>query len=318
MHANWDSRQLARLGSNILLVAAAAGCRDAGDTVAPAATMSVHSADLAGDWAQAVNVDPAGLNNLNTAALEGCPAEATDARTLFFASNRDGQIDIWMAQRQNRQATWGSPTKVPAPVSVDGANDFCPTPLPGGGLLFVSTRAGGCGLGSADIYESHVHPGGGWSEPENLGCEVNSGGNEFSPSYVGAGGGLLFFSSDREGGPGQDRIYMSLREPGGDWSAPVEVPELNAAGYSTARPNVSQDGRTIVFDSNRPGGMSGAPDVWVATRASINDPWSEPAVLGSNVNSASGETRAWLSTDGRRLYFGSNREGNFNIYVASR
>jgi Tol biopolymer transport system component len=65
----------------------------------------------------------------------------------------------------------------------------------------------------------------------------------------------------------------------------------------------------------------GGPDIWSARRASVSDPWSAPVNLGLNVNSASGEARPSLSRDGKRLYFGSPRdggEGNSDIYVATR
>lgn len=271
-------------------------------------------------WGSPVSVDPGGANGLNTKDLEGCPAETTDGRSLFLASNRAGQIDIWVSHRQNRNAAWGAPEKLPYPVNMDGVNDFCPTPLPGGDLLFVSTRDGGCGERTADIYRTRRHPTRGWQAPEHLGCEVNSAGNEFSPSYVAAGGGMLFFSSDRAGGPGQDRIYVSARQPGGSWGPPVEVVELNAPGSSTARPQVSRDGRVIVFDSNREGGFGG-PDIWLSSRANVNQPWPAPVNLGPDVNTAAVEARPWLSVDGKRLYFGSNRaggEGNLDLYVSTR
>ena len=42
------------------------------------------------DWGPAVSIDPGGRNNINTSALEGCPIESPDGRSLFFASNRAG------------------------------------------------------------------------------------------------------------------------------------------------------------------------------------------------------------------------------------
>jgi Tol biopolymer transport system component len=267
-------------------------------------------------WGPAVSVDPGGSANLNTASLEGCPIEGPDGLSLYFASNRDGQIDLWVSRRPNPSRAWGAPEKLPEPVN-SAFNDFCPTPLPGGGLLFVSTRPGGCGAGTADIYQTRLHPTQGWLEPEHLGCDVNSAGNEFSPSYVSAGGGLLFFSSDRAS---QDDIYMSARGPGGDWGPAAPVEALNFAGFNTARPNVSPDGREIVFDSNRPGGFGG-PDIWTATRPSVFDVWSSPVNLGPNINTEFGETRASLSRNGKRLYFGSNRpgfQGHFDIFVSTR
>lgn len=298
----------------VLLLAPACEWPTEPDAGPPGASSAVFPMHLGHPWGPAVSADPGGSRNLNTPALEGCPSEAPDGTGLFFASDRDGQIDIWVSRRQGRGGAWEEPEKLPPPVN-SASNDFCPSPLPDGRLLFVSTRPGGCG--GADIYETRLHPTRGWLEPENVGCDVNSAGNEFSPSFVASGGQMLYFSSDRAG---QDDIYVSLRERGGRWDPPVPVVELNQPGSSTARPNVSADGRVIVFDSDRPGGLGG-PDIWAASRAHAFDRWSEPVNLGSNVNTGSAETRASLSRDGRRLYFGSNRpghQGSSDVFVALR
>ena len=71
------------------------------------------------------------------------------------------------------------------------------------------------------------------------------------------------------------------------------------------QPNVRRDGREIVFASNRGGaGASGGQDIWVATRKSVNGPWSAPVNLGGAVNTAANETRPSLSWAATKLYFG--------------
>ena len=108
-------------------------------------------------WAPAQKIDEIAGNSveLNTVALDGCPIESPDGLSLYIASNRSGGlggIDIWVARRASRAAPWGAPMNVGAPVN-SAANDFCPTPIAGGGLFFVSTRAGFCGsVANADIY----------------------------------------------------------------------------------------------------------------------------------------------------------------------
>jgi hypothetical protein len=136
---------------------------------------------------------------------------------------------------------------------------------------------------------------------------------------------MLFFSSDR-GTPGKHRIYVSFLEPDGTWRAAEEVHELNAAGFSDARPNVRKDGLEIVWDSTRDGGPS---QIYAATRSSIFEAWSEPRRLDTcpiecvnDPNEA--QSRASLSRDGRRLYFGSTRAnktlggGQADIYLSTR
>jgi Tol biopolymer transport system component len=249
----------------------------------------------------------------NTAALEGCPHESTNGRSLYFASNRTGNNDIYVTQR-GADGEWGEP--VALAVVNSSANDYCPTPLPDGGLLFVSERNDGlnCDPPRADIYQSRRDPSGELLPPEHLGCVVNGPGHEFSPSYVPAGGGMLFFSSSRTG---KQRIYVSFRGTDGSWQAPQDVAALNDDLANSQRPNVSADGREIVFDSDRSG--SRGVDIWYSYRATPHSEWTLPIRLeNESINSTATEARASMSRDGKRLYFGSNRGGNFDIFVAER
>ena len=272
-----------------------------------------------GPWEPAVSVDPARLNHVNTSLNDGCPIESADGGMLFFASDRSGNLDIWVAERKKDSDPWSSPVALPAGVNTS-ANEFCPTPLPGNGLLFVSTRANNCGGAgnNPDIYYTRLHPLFGWMPPRALSCDVNSGAEEWSPSLVEAEGEtVLFFSSTRSGA---QKIYSSALLQNGDWSPATPVDELNWAGAQDARPNVRKDGLEIVFDSTRGGG---APDIYTATRSSIFDPWSAPVPLDSNINSVFSETRATISRDGERLYFGSSRANHpgdtgSDIFVSER
>ena len=138
--------------------------------------------ELTDQWGPAVRVNGSVL--LNTPALEGCPSESPDGRSLYFASNRAGDIDIYVSHRQP-DGEWGDPERLPKGTNSvnSAANDYCPTALPGGGLMFVSERNDGlnCGTGTADIYETDYRPGEGWAVPRHLGCLLNSAGSEFAP-----------------------------------------------------------------------------------------------------------------------------------------
>lgn len=177
-----------------------------------------------------------------------------------------GNLDIWVSYCASGHDAWAVPGRLPALVNSD-RDDFCPTPLTGGRLLFVSARESACGpVGNANIYETRLDPVLGWLPPQILPCGdvdgVNSAAPEFSPSLVEA------------------------------------------------------EGRTILFFSS---GRSGTPDIWTARRSKISKPWSEPVKLGENVNSDAAESRPALSRDGRRLSFGSTRNGGqFDIYVSTR
>ena len=87
-----------------------------------------------------------------------------------------------------------------------------------------------------------------------------------------------------------------------------------------AAPSISADGLTLFFHSRRGGGRGGN-DLYMATRATTSDPFTNVVNLGPLVNTAANETNPSISADGRSLYFNSNRGGGFggtDIYVATR
>lgn len=286
--------------------------------------VAVLAADVAGakqygDWR-----DAAPVVEVNSAATEGCPSESPDGTSLYIMSTRGagGDQDIWLATRASEDDTFGAPGELPAPVNGD-ANDFCPTPLPGGWLLFVSTRGGAdaygqpaCGGG--DIFLTRRAPATGeWMAPRNLGCTSNGGpngpGTEFGPTVVETNAGRqLYFSSGGALGTDTQDIYMASETHDWTFGLPETVAVLNSPN-DDVMPNISKDGRELVFASTRPGGQ-GAFDIWATTRDSTGDPWEPPTNLGMTVNGSGPETRPFLSWDGSRLYFGRSGE----IYLSSR
>lgn len=294
----------------------------AGLVVAAAAVAAPGAAAQAQNFTDWDTAEP--VPNVNDpAAADGCPIESPDGRSLYIASRRGpgGDNDIWVAARPSEDADFGTPTMLAEPVNSD-ADDFCPTPLRGKHLLFVSTRGGTDAYGTAacgggDIYLTRRSPATGeWRAPQNLGCAPdgpNGPGTEFGPSLVETDAGtVLYFSSGGAPGSNTQDIYVSQQQSDGSFGPPAPVAELNTA-YDDMMPNVGKNGREVVFASNRPGGQ-GAFDVYTSMRDSAFDDWSTPVNLGAAVNTEAGETRPSLSWDGERLYFG--RAGD--IYVSHR
>ncbi len=254
----------------------------------------------------------------------GCPIESPTGRFLFTARNPnddpDTGLDIWVNQRAGHGPAFAPGDRLPGPVNVT-ANDFCPTPLPDGELFFVSNRDPGDNCGSADLYRTINNPATGWAEPENLGCHPhgpNTPGLELSPAVIETVfGTFLFYSTDYH--TGNQDIYVSYQRGDGTFSPGERLGYPINTEYDDQQPNVSQDGREIVFASNRPSysGDESGFDVFTAKRRFAFFPWRRVVNLSESVpfDTVDGdETRPSLSWDGERLYYGI---GGL-IYVSER
>lgn len=283
--------------------------------------VSIVSAQHFGDWSAPVNAEsiPGTSSELNTNWNEAYPIQSPDGLSLYMISERDGftgatrNVDIWVASRASTDDPWGAPENLGMPVN-SSANESSPTPVPGHGLFFVSTRADSCG--GDDIYFTRFKNGV-WEEPQNVGCQINSTAGESSPSWFEdeSGHGILYFSTNRVGGL-QD-IYFSI-----DFGPAQPAPGLNTI-FNDFRPNVRKDGLEIVFDSNRDGFTGAARnfDIWTSSRETTADDWSTPTNLGPLINSTANDARPTLSRDGLTMYFGSLRaggDGASDIYITTR
>jgi len=112
--------------------------------------------------------------------------------------------------------------------------------------------------------------------PTNLGPTINRGPTvnsfyEDSAPSISSDGLSLYFSSFRPGGFGSDDIWVTTRATTeDDWGTPVNLDQTVNSSSGDFCPNISADGLSLFFVSERPGG-SGGWDLWVATRRTRSD-----------------------------------------------
>src|SRR6266550_488573 len=214
---------------------------------------------------------------------------------------------------------------------------------PGGRISLASLQAADAGGGFSP-----------WSPPVNLGPVVNSDGLDQDPT-LSPDALSLYFTSDRPGGYG---IWVSHRDCRDcPWQTPVKlqlVPDdfegglgptqavgapafsrdghllffshcvdcdaSHFPGISDVAPTLRADGREMVFQSNRPGGVGTRADLWMSMRRSALEPWSVPENMGTPVNTSAAELQPSLSFDGRTLMFASDRAGSRgnDIWMSTR
>ena len=229
-------------------------------------------------WSQAVSVGTV----VNSTGYDACPFISKNGLDLYFRSNRAGQgrFDIYVSHRDSQDDPWEAPVNL-GPAINGPYNQYCSVVSNDGHwLYFVSDRPG---CGGLDIWVAHrqnKRDDQGWETPKNLGCNVNSAWNDNGPNLLedDAGGqSVLYFSSNRPGGPGGVDIYSSPMYDKDSFGPPSLVPGLNTSA-TEQQPTLSKNGLEIIFVSNRAGGSGGA-DLWVATRATVYAPWSLPVNL---------------------------------------
>lgn len=133
---------------------------------------------------------------------DASPALSTDGKTLYFASNREGGlggIDLYRATSDG-SGRFGRVVNMGAEVNTTG-NEMFPYVSDDGKLYFSSD--GHPGLGRLDIFVATRKDG--VITVKNMGVPLNSPSDDFGIVFKDPQSG--YFSSDREGGKGNDDIY---------------------------------------------------------------------------------------------------------------
>jgi outer membrane protein OmpA-like peptidoglycan-associated protein/tetratricopeptide (TPR) repeat protein len=152
--------------------------------------------------------------------------------------------------------------------------------------------------------------------PRPVGGRINTIENlEYFPSLSVDGKRMIF--TRRTPGIGED-FYLSLREPDGNWGAPVPVAGINSS-FNEGAQSVTADERYMVFTGcNRPDGEGGC-DLYFSTWSGSS--WTTPQNMGKAINTTAAERQPSLSADGRLLFFSSSRPGGLggdDLYVSGR
>ncbi len=220
-----------------------------------------------------------------------------------------GGNDIWASRRACQHCPWETPVNLGPVINSSANDNAPTFSDDGRTLFFVSNRGGGHGRGDIYLsHRADPNDDLGWGTPENLGPDVNTADAEASPAYLGKGTGghaQLYFSrgvvmdqkadifselndptvndagmtvrhdgkelifwSNRDGADGN--LFASTRRSVRDmWSTPVKLPAPLNTEFGEINARLSKDGRTLLFTSNRPGGLGGTVfgfDIWMSTR----------------------------------------------------
>lgn len=141
----------------------------------------------------------------NGKAWDSTPSFSKDGRTLYFSSTRRGTLggtDLYMATK-NRRGRWSNVRNLGPKINTTG-NEMFPFQSSDGSIYFASN--GHAGLGGLDILVARREEG--KMVVENTGAPINSSSDDFGIFLFTPDKG--FFTSNREGGQGDDDIYTFI------------------------------------------------------------------------------------------------------------
>ncbi len=148
----------------------------------------------------------------------------------------------------------------------------------------------------------------------NVGSVINGDHPDFSP-VISVDGNAMFYTSrrirpdssnagviDLLAGLPFENIYVSYKDRNSNWQKP-ELLNINPPSGHLATVNVSADGQTLLLYRDDGG------DGNLYESKLVGELWSDPVLIGSDVNTKAWETHCALTADGNTLYFVSDRKG---------
>lgn len=188
--------------------------------------------------------------SINTAQNEGAQNISQDGSWLVFTGcNRQdgfGSCDLYISYITNDG--WSEAINMGNKVNSDQW-DSQPCLSPDKRDLYFSSRRQG-GYGGSDIYVSHLQPNGKWSEPENLGPQINTVGDESSP-FIHADNQSLYFTSTGLQGYGEEDLFLVRKDPNSKWSQPQNLGyPINTTSHEGTL-FIAADGKTAYYASDR-------------------------------------------------------------------
>ncbi|MEO6220039.1 MAG: OmpA family protein [Ginsengibacter sp.] len=252
-------------------------------------------------------------DSINTQDLEYFPSLTIDGEKMIFTKRINMNEDFYESDLVNGKWSKGFP--LPGNINSSKFNEGAQNISQDGKWLIFT----GCnfpeGLGSCDLYISYLTKTG-WSEPQNLGPNVNSEFWESTPS-LSPDKRDLYFSSNVPGGFGGKDIWVCHRNENGIWDEPLNLgPDINTSADEST-PFIHSDNRTLYFNSNGLPGYSDKPDIFV-TRKSPDGKWSKSENLGYPINTIDDEGSMIVASDGKTAYYSSDRsdtKGGLDIYT---
>lgn len=234
---------------------------------------------------------------VNRYAFNSRPVLTADQKTMVLSvRNNIGNMDENVVYCEFINGEWQASKNISEFINTPRNEGMATISGDGRTLVFTSCyredSKGGC-----DLYISHKH-GDHWSQPENLGYNVNSTHKE-SEASLSADGRTIYFSSSRHTGWGLD-LYKTTQDEKGEWLPAVNLGTSINTKYNETTPFIHADGNHLYFSSDGHLGFGGYDNFVSEIK---KDEYSLPVNLGYPLNTHDNEGALYINPDYAKGYF---------------
>lgn len=231
-----------------------------------------------GTWTEPVLVPVAHNYNVGTAGIS-----ADGLKMLIFLGGSSDPGSLFQIKKEGE--SWSKPSLITPSLNTPKFVESTASITPDGKVIyFASDRLGG--RGGLDIYKTTLQANGTWSQPLNLGTDINTDANEDAP-FIHPDQKTLFFTSDGHKTMGGRDIFVT-RLKNNTWTTPENM------GYpvnTTVNDNyftLIADGTRAYFSSDRKGGMGGQ-DIYYIDLPAESSSIPLTMIKGKILNAETGE-----------------------------
>jgi Tol biopolymer transport system component len=247
------------------------------------------------------------VDNVNSATADDDPAISGDGLELIFDSERGGAVgDLYVSTRPSRSGPWSMPALI-TEVSSPTFDEDAPCLSYDGLVLTFNSQLSG----NSDVWiATRATPTSAWGPPVLM-TDLSS--PQVDERFCMSDNNLVGVLTTERAGTRQ--LFEARRESDtATWGTPTQLTELSASTYN-GEGMLDPTGTLIVFASNR----SGSSDLWMATRASVDEPFATPVPL-DELNTSADEWDPTVTADGRIIVFARGPRNGIgrDLFIAER
>ena len=217
-------------------------------------------------------------------------------------------VEKFMISKKTAQTEFDKGQVMPLPFNMNSSNNEGGASISKDNRFLFFTRNDN---GNFDLYFSEFIKDK-WGEITNMGPNVNDPKQWDSQPSISPDGKTLLFATYRDTVNFTSDIYKTVKQ-NGTWGKATPL-SINTNGNEKS-PFIHPDNKTLYFSSDSLPGMGGF-DIYLC-RKNDKGEWGKPINLGYPINTESDEVGFFVSTDGRKGYFASNKlsgAGGYDIY----